>query len=287
MGFNVGMSATKFVWLLGSGQTFFRCHGKGSIMSRVEALAHLAKKIQIVSSEDAKADLITTLLASSEPTVLAFVNAHAFNMCWDSQEVTSLFGQSDVLLRDGKGLEILFNKSGRMPGLNMNGTDFIPEILEQAKGMKIAVFGTRDPWLTTTCDQLEQAGHNIVAKLDGFQDSETYIASLKAAAPQVVVLAQGMPRQETVAQELKEAGKGHPMLIVCGGAIVDFLGGRFPRAPIWMQKTGMEWAYRLGREPKRLFQRYVIGNFKFLNRTKLIAAQLSTSTPNLNGDENA
>ncbi|MEX5624238.1 WecB/TagA/CpsF family glycosyltransferase, partial [Pseudomonas syringae] len=58
-------------------------------------------------------------------------------------------------------------------------------------------------------------------------------------------------------------------LIVCGGAILDFLGGKASRAPQWLRHLGGEWAYRLLREPKRLFMRYVVGNPLFLLRTLL------------------
>jgi N-acetylglucosaminyldiphosphoundecaprenol N-acetyl-beta-D-mannosaminyltransferase len=81
----------------------------------------------------------------------------------------------------------------------------------------------------------------------------------------------GMPRQEEVAAGLREV-LSHPCLIVCGGAIIDFLGGKTPRAPLWMRKTGMEWVYRLALEPRRLFQRYVIGNPLFLTRALRLAS---------------
>jgi hypothetical protein len=75
----------------------------------------------------------------------------------------------------------------------------------------------------------------------------------------------GMPRQEEVAIALR-AALGFPCLIVCGGAIIDFLGGKVPRAPVWMRRCGLEWAFRLGREPRRLWNRYVHGNPRFLKR---------------------
>jgi exopolysaccharide biosynthesis WecB/TagA/CpsF family protein len=76
----------------------------------------------------------------------------------------------------------------------------------------------------------------------------------------------GMPRQEEMACVLR-AALTHPCLIVCGGAIIDFLGGRAPRAPVWMRRFGLEWVYRLMQEPGRLFRRYVLGNPLFLLRT--------------------
>jgi exopolysaccharide biosynthesis WecB/TagA/CpsF family protein len=75
-----------------------------------------------------------------------------------------------------------------------------------------------------------------------------------------------MPKQEQVAAQLrKQLSNG--CLIVCGGAIIDFLGGKVTRAPLWVRNWGIEWMYRLAVEPKRLFKRYVIGNPKFLVRS--------------------
>jgi exopolysaccharide biosynthesis WecB/TagA/CpsF family protein len=61
-------------------------------------------------------------------------------------------------------------------------------------------------------------------------------------------------------------------VIVCGGAILDFLGGGATRAPAWMRRLGIEWLYRLAREPRRLFKRYVLGNPLFLSRARRYAA---------------
>ena len=67
------------------------------------------------------------------------------------------------------------------------------------------------------------------------------------------------------------AAVGYPCLIVCGGAIIDFMGGKTSRAPTWIRSTGMEWAWRLAQEPKRLFERYIIGNPVFLARALSLA----------------
>jgi N-acetylglucosaminyldiphosphoundecaprenol N-acetyl-beta-D-mannosaminyltransferase len=49
------------------------------------------------------------------------------------------------------------------------------------------------------------------------------------------------------------------------GAAFDFMSGRIPRAPMVFQKAGLEWLYRLYREPRRLWKRYLLGNFIFLS----------------------
>jgi len=93
-----------------------------------------------------------------------------------------------------------------------------------------------------------------------------------AHRPAIIVLGMGMPRQEEVAGLLR-AALGFPCLIICGGAIIDFLGGKTSRAPAWLRRAGLEWAFRLALEPGRLFRRYVIGNPLFIARALKLAAQ--------------
>jgi N-acetylglucosaminyldiphosphoundecaprenol N-acetyl-beta-D-mannosaminyltransferase len=90
--------------------------------------------------------------------------------------------------------------------------------------------------------------------------------------PSLIVLGMGMPRQEEIASLLRGV-LDHPCTIVCGGAIIDFLGKKTSRAPLWMRRTGLEWLYRLALEPRRLFRRYVIGNPLFLWRALRLAVQ--------------
>jgi len=100
---------------------------------------------------------------------------------------------------------------------------------------------------------------------DGFAPASQYADALAPYKQQakLIVLAMGMPKQEHVASTLRNADMG-PALIVCGGAILDFAADRFPRAPMWMRSSGLEWLFRLVNEPRRLFRRYVIGIPVFL-----------------------
>jgi exopolysaccharide biosynthesis WecB/TagA/CpsF family protein len=101
---------------------------------------------------------------------------------------------------------------------------------------------------------------------EGFLPLDAYVALMQAQPCDLIVLGMGMPRQEELAGRLREQ-LSYPCLIVCGGAIIDFLGGKTARAPAWMRRLGLEWLYRLAREPGRLFKRYVLGNPVFLWRS--------------------
>jgi exopolysaccharide biosynthesis WecB/TagA/CpsF family protein len=180
---------------------------------------------------------------------------------------------ADVVLRDGSGMATLLSMLKRSPGLNLNGTDLIPKILGRHAGRSIALFGTQEPYLSAARDRVVQriAPGCRCTTQHGFLGTDAYVQAAVAEQPDLIVLGMGMPRQEQVALALREA-LGHPCLIVCGGAIIDFLGGKTSRAPAWMRRSGLEWAFRLALEPRRLFGRYVIGNPLFLARAMRLVA---------------
>ncbi len=227
----------------------------------------LVRSMARVHSPGGEEQLLDWLLRPGEARVLAFVNAHALNLAAESEPFYQSLASADVVVRDGIGVSLLMQLLNQPPGQNLNGTDLIPRLLARADGLGVALFGTREPWLTRAQQVVRERlspGSACVA-LNGFLPLDDYIRLAARCRPRVIVLGMGMPRQEEVAIALRGA-LGGPCLIVCGGAILDFLGGKATRAPRWMRHAGLEWAYRLGCEPRRLWQRYVHGNPLFLRR---------------------
>jgi N-acetylglucosaminyldiphosphoundecaprenol N-acetyl-beta-D-mannosaminyltransferase len=224
----------------------------------------LVEAITTVADDAGREALVARLTTLERPFVLSFVNAHAHNLAAQDPRFRADLLASDCILRDGIGMQLLYQLLGRAPGLNMHGTDFIPLLLRRFAGRPVALLGTQQPWLGTTATRVAQASP-LGAVLDGFQPEAAYLPALLEKPADLVVLGMGMPRQERVAQLLKGGVKG-PCLIVNGGAILDFLGGKVQRAPKWMSAVGLEWTYRLAQEPRRLFKRYVVGNATFLAR---------------------
>jgi N-acetylglucosaminyldiphosphoundecaprenol N-acetyl-beta-D-mannosaminyltransferase len=235
--------------------------------------ALLLKKIVRVQTRADEAHLLARLSQPERPFVLAFANAHAMNSLAASGSFFDALHAADMVLRDGSGMATLFKLLHMQPGLNLNGTDLIPQLIRQFDGRCIALFGTQDPFLQRGVEVVAQrlAPRSRRVSAHGFMNTDAYAALAVAHQPSLIVLGMGMPRQEQVAAALREQ-LAFPCLIVCGGAIIDFLGGRMPRAPLWMRKTGLEWAFRLSLEPRRLFQRYVIGNPIFLTRALRLAS---------------
>jgi exopolysaccharide biosynthesis WecB/TagA/CpsF family protein len=232
----------------------------------------LVQGVVRVHTERGEQQLLDSIAQPQEPLVLAFVNAHAMNSAAVSRKFYEALTAADIVLRDGIGMAILLRLLNQPPGLNLNGTDLIPKILRRYAGRSIALFGTQDPYLRSARDRVanQLAPGSMVLTTHGFLDTADYVRLAATHKPELIVLGMGMPKQEEVACMLR-AAVGYPCLIVCGGAIIDFMGGKTSRAPAWMRKTGLEWAYRLALEPKRLFHRYVVGNPVFIARALTLA----------------
>jgi N-acetylglucosaminyldiphosphoundecaprenol N-acetyl-beta-D-mannosaminyltransferase len=79
----------------------------------------------------------------------------------------------------------------------------------------------------------------------------------------ILLLCVGCPAQELIAGHIADLGRTHGVAL-CVGASIDFLTGARVRAPVWMQKLSLEWAYRLAREPGRLWRRYLVESPKII-----------------------
>jgi N-acetylglucosaminyldiphosphoundecaprenol N-acetyl-beta-D-mannosaminyltransferase len=86
-------------------------------------------------------------------------------------------------------------------------------------------------------------------------DHETILRDIEKASPDILLVAFGNPKQEKWIHMHRERLRSIPVCIGVGGTF-DFIAGETSRAPEWMQKSGLEWCYRLGQDPKRLWKRY-------------------------------
>lgn len=94
------------------------------------------------------------------------------------------------------------------------------------------------------------------------EDEESWLRKIEEARPAVVFVACGAPKSELFSARVRE--RLAPAVLVCVGAAIDFSAGTMARAPRWISKIGLEWAYRLFKEPKRLARRYLVRDPKFL-----------------------
>ncbi len=206
--------------------------------------------------------LHSRLAGARQPLVVSFLNAHAVNLACKDETFHEQMMASDILVRDGVGVKVAMQCLGREPGLNMCGTDLIPAILRHLPGRSLALYGTREPWLSAAAG-IFLSGNPVCDRSDGFQPDHHYIERATRSGADIILLGMGMPKQERVAIAATGGHPRRPAVIINGGAVLDFVANRFRRAPAWMRSHGLEWLYRLTREPGRMFSRYLTGGLRF------------------------
>ena len=143
-------------------------------------------------------------------------------------------------LREGRSIYLL----GGEPGA---GEEAAARLREASPGLVVA--GTLSPPLGFERDP-DELGRTIEA--------------VRAATPDIVYVGLGFPKQELVAQVLRDHLPGAWFLGV--GISISFVAGRVQRAPAWMQRTGLEWTHRIAQEPRRLANRYLRHDIPFAGR---------------------
>ncbi len=203
--------------------------------------------------------------------MLCFVNAHAANLAHRDPAYRRALLAADLVLNDGSGVELAARLQGTRFRANLNGTDLIPLVLDLAarQAHRVFLLGGR-PGVAQSAARALTARHlglHVVGHAHGYfppRAAHTVADAVRASGADLLVVGLGNPAQELfLSAHLRRTGV---RLGIAGGAFLDFAAGRVPRAPRWMREAGVEWVFRLGREPGRLFHRYVVGNPLFLAR---------------------
>ncbi|OJF95251.1 WecB/TagA/CpsF family glycosyltransferase [Pararhizobium antarcticum] len=201
-------------------------------------------------------------------TVISFLNANNANLMMKDAEYRAVLSRQ-VILPDGHGVDIaswLFH--GRMFPANLNGTDFVPALLTyMAKPKRIALIGASPSVLKGAVENFQKhtPWHEFIPISDGYFDvaeSDAIMARVRAAKPDILLVAMGSPKQEKWID--RHVGPGHARLVISVGALFDFMAGEVPRASETVRGMRLEWLHRLVHEPGRLWRRYIFGNPVFL-----------------------
>jgi N-acetylglucosaminyldiphosphoundecaprenol N-acetyl-beta-D-mannosaminyltransferase len=165
---------------------------------------------------------------------------------------------------DGFPIVVLSRLLGT-PVTRTTGADLVEPVCQEAqkKGLPIFMLGSNDRTLSITAKRLSERyqGLEVVgcfapsANFDPFSREADYaIDSIRASGAKLCFIALGAPRQELFAARCLDKLNGTGLL--CIGAALDFIAGTQTRAPSFTQKAGLEWAWRMLREPRRLGPRY-------------------------------
>jgi len=203
-----------------------------------------------------------------------FVNAHCVNVAARQPAYARVLEHSPFLFADGAGMALAARLSGTSLKHNVNGTDLFPLLCSAAAAaaVPIAFLGAR-PGVAGACAarmEREHPGLKVVWVADGFltaAQEQQRLQELQASKAQLLFVAKGVPAQEHWIAA--HAGKLSVPVVLGVGALFDFYSGTIRRAPLFMRRLRLEWLYRLLREPRRLFGRYVLGNPLFVARVLL------------------
>ncbi len=183
------------------------------------------------------------------------------------------YREAALVLTDGKPLIWISRLMGRPIREKISGSDLFPRICQMAavKGYRMFFLGAAPgvalkaaERLTKTYPGLQICG--VWSPPVGFEKNrhevQEIIKRVKAAMPDILILALGAPKQELFIWKYRKA-LGVPVSIAVGASI-DFAAGTVKRAPVWMQRCGLEWLFRLIQEPGRLARRYLIDDPQIL-----------------------
>lgn len=204
-------------------------------------------------------------LNSVENHLIYFINAHCFNLAQKDHAYLNALNTAEIVLNDGIGISLGARHAGVVLKENMNGTDFIPKLLELAgkEGKNVYLLGGKEGIASNAKLKVEQKYPELKVcgcrngYFDFYHDDEV-IKDIVDKKTDLLIVGMGVPRQELWLAKNKDRLTG-VKISIAGGAILDFISENVVRAPKWMRKTGTEWVFRLLQEPVRLFKRYAIG----------------------------
>jgi N-acetylglucosaminyldiphosphoundecaprenol N-acetyl-beta-D-mannosaminyltransferase len=231
--------------------------------------------IMVLSRAEACAILLECAMnGPARPMDVHLCNAYTVAVADKNESYRNLLNQSGLNLADGLSVvwaSRLIQWGERASVTQVRGTDLFLDVFEAGNGQ-----GLRHYLLGSTKEVLEALTNNLYSHFPGVQivgtESPPYrelsdlergkqLDRIVASGAQLVWVGLGTPKQDI---EIARLAGRLPLVFVAVGAAFDFVAGKKKAAPVWMQRLGLEWVYRLISEPRRLWRRYLFGNLRFL-----------------------
>jgi N-acetylglucosaminyldiphosphoundecaprenol N-acetyl-beta-D-mannosaminyltransferase len=199
-------------------------------------------------------------------------NVHMLIEAHQSSQYADIVNQAGMVTPDGIPLGWALRFLYGIKQQRVAGMDLLPDLLKMAeeKQIPVAFYGGTDEMLTKTRLHLEKKYPGlIVSKLYSppfrplsMTEEYSIINSLNSSGAKMIFVVLGCPKQERWMAGMKD--KIPAVMIGVGGALPVLIGTK-KRAPLWMQKSGFEWLFRLTQEFNRLFMRYAKTNSIFID----------------------
>jgi len=218
---------------------------------------------------------VARMARSGESGYACFVNGHVSVMTRQHSELKDAVNSSTFAFPDGMPVYLVGRYLWGRKIHKISGPDFMQKVFEDEKLRRLNhyFYGGQEKVLEALLEKLKliYPGCNIVgAEPPPFrplteEEQRQALDRINAAGAQIVWVGLGAPKQELWMQRNTRLLPGSVLLGV--GAAFDFHAGSIKRAPIFMQKIGLEWLYRLMQDPGRLWRRYLVTNSLFIYYT--------------------
>jgi len=234
-------------------------------------------------------DCIAARSHKREPKLVFASNGHAIAMCAQDPEFRRTFSAATMVHADGQPVVFASKWMTEAPIPERSATtDFIHDAAAAAArdGLKFYLLGGTEEANAQCSDILKATypGLKIVGRRNGYfksTDESVICDRINESGADVVWVGLGVPFEYAFCVRNRHRLKAG-WVVTCGGCF-NFVTGEYTRAPVWMQATGLEWLYRLAREPRRLFWRYAVTNpvalFTILTRTRTYGLTQGNAVP--------
>ena len=218
-------------------------------------------------------DWIDAAVASRHRGYICVAATHTVVACQEDAELRSAVLGADLTVPDGQPLVWALRALGHPLDSRVYGPDLMEAACARAAatGRRFYLYGGRNPGALAELTRqlrLRHPGLRIVGgQAPPFrpltpEEDDRVAADINRSRADVVWVGIGVPKQEKWMARMRDRLDA-PVLVGVGAAF-DFHAGLIPQAPGWLQRNGMEWAFRLAHEPRRLWRRYLRYNPRFV-----------------------
>ncbi|MDT2496131.1 WecB/TagA/CpsF family glycosyltransferase [Enterococcus avium] len=195
------------------------------------------------------------------------VNSNKVVLSHRNAQIKKIIQQADMVSADGYSVVRACRWLKKKNIERVTGIDTMLELLKQAeeRGLTVYFLGTKEVILNRLLEVLNQQYPKlqIVGAQHGyFKDEQTVVNKIAACQPQMLFIGMTSPYKEEFVSKYKNELNAN--LIMGVGGSFDVLAVEISRAPVWMQRNGLEWLHRFMKEPQRLYKRYIFENIYFV-----------------------
>ncbi|HWR39938.1 MAG TPA: WecB/TagA/CpsF family glycosyltransferase [Patescibacteria group bacterium] len=226
----------------------------------------LSVRVDAISMADALSTIEEYIDHQPPPRLIATANAEMVMMAAEDAELAAALNAAALIVPDGAGVVWAARHTGHPVPERVAGYDLVQNLLARAprKNYRIYMLGGA-PGIVEMAKATAESRFpdiNIVGTHNGFfsaVDESAIIENIRQAKPDILLVALGVPKQEKwLARHLNALGV--PVSIGVGGTF-DVMAGTVQRAPLWMQRTCLEWLFRLLCQPSRIIRMMALPRF--------------------------